>query len=65
MVGVIGALQADLALAMIAQKNDIGGTLVTYDAERDVLRRTRVSAREGCALCERRIDDLDERRYLA
>ncbi len=66
MVGVIAALQADLALAILDAKNgtgDVGGTLVTYDAATDALRRTRISARKGCDLCETRIDDLDERRY--
>lgn len=65
MVGVVGALQADLALATLDGR-DVGGTLVTYDAETDVLRRTRVSAREGCTLCGpfRRIDVIDERRYI-
>lgn len=62
MVGVVGALQADLALALLDGR-DVGGMLVTYDAARDTLRRTRVHAREDCALCRRRIADLDERRY--
>jgi molybdopterin/thiamine biosynthesis adenylyltransferase len=65
MVGVIGALQADLALAML-DGLDVAGSLVTYDARTDVLRRTRISAREDCALCSAtpHIDALDERRYI-
>jgi len=63
MVGVVAALQADLALGLVDGR-DVGGTLVSYDAKTDVLRRTRVHARADCALCgTRRIDDLDERRY--
>jgi adenylyltransferase/sulfurtransferase len=65
MVGVVGALQADLALALLDGR-DVGGTFVAYDAAADTLRKTRFRAREGCALCgsARRIDDLDERRYI-
>jgi molybdopterin/thiamine biosynthesis adenylyltransferase len=65
MVGVIGALQADLALAML-DGLDVAGSLVTYDARTDVLRRTRIPAREDCALCSAtpHIDALDERRYI-
>jgi molybdopterin/thiamine biosynthesis adenylyltransferase len=65
MVGVVGALQADLALAMIDGR-DVAGTVVTYDAASDVLRRTRISSRADCALCGPTccIDDLDERRYI-
>jgi len=65
MVGVVGALQADLALALLDGR-DVGGTFVSYDAASDTLRRTRFRAREGCALCgsTRLIDDLDDRRYI-
>jgi hypothetical protein len=64
MVGVVGALQADLALAFLDGR-DVGGAFVSYDAKTDALRRTRVHARANCALCGvRRIDDLDERRYI-
>ena len=63
MVGVIGALQADLALSLLEGK-DVGGAFVSYDAGRDSLRRTRMHRRGDCALCSGRIDDLDERRYI-
>ncbi len=68
MVGVIGALQADLALAMLDGR-DVAGTFVSYDAKADVLRRSRIARRETCALCScggstRHIDSLDERRYI-
>ncbi len=64
MVGVVGALQADLALALLDGR-DVGGTFVSYDAASDTLRKTRFRAREACALCgsARRIDDLEEGRY--
>ena len=63
MVGVIGALQADLALSLLEGK-DVGGGFVSYDAGRDLLRRSRMHGRGDCALCTGRIDDLDERRYI-
>lgn len=65
MVGVVGALQADLALAMLDGR-DLGGSIVSYDAGTDMLRRARLKGRESCVLCgsSRRIDDLDERRYI-
>ncbi len=65
MVGVVGALQADLALALLDGR-DVGGTFVSYDAAADTLRKTRFRAREACALCGRArlIDDLEEGRYI-
>jgi molybdopterin/thiamine biosynthesis adenylyltransferase len=63
MVGVVGALQADLALALL-EGREAGGAFVSYDARTDTLRRSRLHARADCPLCgTRRIDDLDERRY--
>ena len=62
MVGVVGALQADLALALLDGRN-VGGAFVSYDAKTDTLRRAKMHARADCAACTRRIDDLDERRY--
>jgi len=61
--GVIGALQADLALSLLERK-DVGGSFVSYDAGRDFLRRSRMHARADCALCSGQIDDLDEGRYI-
>ncbi len=52
MLGVVAALQADLALAFVDGKN-VGGTFVSYDARTDALRRTEFRARNGCDLCER------------
>ncbi|MDB4994657.1 MAG: Sulfur carrier protein adenylyltransferase ThiF [Myxococcaceae bacterium] len=63
-VGLVGALQADLALALLDGK-DVGGTLVTVERER--VRRRRVRGRAGCALCgpQRNIASIERARYLA
>jgi molybdopterin/thiamine biosynthesis adenylyltransferase len=63
-VGLVGALQADLALALLDGK-DVGGTLVTVERER--VRRRRVRPRAGCALCGpgRDIGAIERARYLA
>jgi adenylyltransferase/sulfurtransferase len=63
-VGLVGALQADLALALLDGK-DVGGTLVTVERAR--VRRRRVRARAGCALCgpSRNIASIERARYLA
>lgn len=50
MVGVVGALQGDLALKLLGGR-DVAGTLMTYDAKTDTLRERRIAPREGCALC--------------
>jgi molybdopterin/thiamine biosynthesis adenylyltransferase len=50
-VGVVGALQADLALAMLDDPEAAAGTLVTFDGRTDELRRRRLAARPDCALC--------------
>jgi molybdopterin/thiamine biosynthesis adenylyltransferase len=63
MVGVVAAVQADLALALLDGR-DVAGTLVTYDGKSDALRRRRVRPRKGCALCDaRRIQRIEEGRY--
>ena len=66
MVGVVGALQADLALALLGGK-DVAGTLVTYDGKTDALRRRRITARTTCALCGTRsiepIEHIEAARY--
>lgn len=51
-VGLTGALQADLALALLAGDADAAGTLVTVDgrAARPI-RRRRLRARADCRLC--------------
>jgi molybdopterin/thiamine biosynthesis adenylyltransferase len=64
MVGVIAALQADLALGIV-DGLDVAGTLVTFDGKTDALRRRTIPARRACALCdERRIVRIQEERYV-
>jgi molybdopterin/thiamine biosynthesis adenylyltransferase len=49
-VGVVGALQADLALKMIDGEN-VAGNLVSFDGRSETIRRHTVNARKSCALC--------------
>jgi adenylyltransferase/sulfurtransferase len=49
-LGVVAAVQADLALSFV-DGLDVGGELVRFDGRTDVLRRSRVRPRAGCALC--------------
>jgi molybdopterin/thiamine biosynthesis adenylyltransferase len=49
-VGIVGALQADLALKMI-DGEDVAGTLVSFDGRANVIRRRNVARRNSCALC--------------
>ena len=65
-VGVVGALQADLALAVIDGRPRFG-ELVSYDGLRDVLRRQRPTRRPSCPLCGDdgpTIRTLDPGRYM-
>jgi molybdopterin/thiamine biosynthesis adenylyltransferase len=65
-VGILGALQADLAL-QILDGAPVEGTLVTFDGQTDELRRRTISSREACPLCGRgpaRIDRIDPERYV-
>jgi adenylyltransferase/sulfurtransferase len=64
-VGVIGAVQADLALAMLDAPEAAAGTLVTFDGRSDELRRRRLAARPDCALCgdPARIRGIEARAY--
>jgi molybdopterin/thiamine biosynthesis adenylyltransferase len=50
MVGVVAAMQADLALSLLAG-NDVSGELVTFDGKTLGTRRRRLSQRRDCALC--------------
>lgn len=50
-VGVLGALLADLALDLLAGHMDRTGCIFTLDAARLVLRRVPVAARADCQLC--------------
>jgi molybdopterin-synthase adenylyltransferase len=63
-VGVVGALQADLALGIL-QGLSVGGDLVTFDGKRGDHRRRRVSRRAECPLCgTARIQSVDVSRYV-
>lgn len=64
-VGVVAALQADLALALI-DGEPLAGTLVTFDGKSDAVRRRPVAARADCPLCgvPRAIHSIVEGRYL-
>lgn len=72
MVGVVAALQADLALALLDGVRDVAGVLVSFDGKTGDLRRRRISARPGCALCgrgdaagdTRRVTSIERSRYL-
>ena len=65
-VGVVGALQADLALAVIDGMAPFG-SFVAYDGLRDTVRRHRVPVRPSCTLCSGdhgEIRTLDPARYM-
>ncbi len=64
-VGVLAALEAALALRVVAGDPTVRGELWSYDGIAGALRRTRVRARPGCPLCEGRIADLSVERYAA
>ncbi len=65
-VGLAGALMADLALSVLSGEPR-HGVLFSYDGTRDRLREVEVSARPGCELCgrERNIWEISESRYIA
>ena len=65
-VGLLGAIQADLALSLL-DGEPVEGTLVTYDGLTDTLRRRTIPSREECPLCGSaglRIDRIEPSRYL-
>jgi adenylyltransferase/sulfurtransferase len=64
--GIIGALQADLALAMLSGK-DVGGTIITFDGKTDRFRKHTIQARTSCPLCglTKTISSIDPSRYFA
>lgn len=65
MVGVVAAVQADLALAVLRDE-DVAGTLFTFDAKTLESRRRRIPRRAKCPLCSdaRSIQRIDPNRYL-
>lgn len=70
MVGVVGAMQADLAIAIATGRADVFGTLFTFDGKTLAARRRTIPARAGCALCDPRrgadaIAAIDPKRYAA
>lgn len=65
MVGVVGAVQADLALSILAGE-DVAGELFTFDGRTSASRRHRVASRAACPLCGSgagRLVDIDPKRY--
>jgi len=64
MVGVVAAVQADLALAVLRGEPAFG-TLVTFDAKSFATRRRVVPRRPDCLLCggNRRIETIEATRY--
>ena len=65
-VGLCGALMADLALRILFDDPSVYGTLFTYDGQRDQLRQVPVSRRLTCPLCgdSPSIVDIVESRYI-
>jgi molybdopterin/thiamine biosynthesis adenylyltransferase len=64
-VGIVGALMADLALDVLLGETSREGTIFSYDGKRDRLRSTPVTRRADCPLCGERplIHSIEERRY--
>jgi len=65
-VGLAGAMMADLALRILSADDSAIGLVHTYDGLLDCLRSVPVAPRADCALCSprRTIFDIDEARYL-
>ncbi len=62
-VGVLGALEAGLAVQLLLGMKGAAGVLWSYDATRGKLRKVRVSPRAACPLCAGSITALDHERY--
>ena len=60
---VLGALQATLALGLLA--GGPGGSLHSYDGRRDRLRETRPAPRPECPHARGDIDDLERIEYVS
>jgi molybdopterin/thiamine biosynthesis adenylyltransferase len=63
-VGVLGALQAALALELLRGDAHAASVLFSYEALPGTLRRRRLARRADCPLCTGRIRDLDPDRYF-
>ena len=66
-VGLCGALLADLALRVLGGDASAFGSLYTYDGQRDQLRQVSAARRPGCPLCgsSPSIVEIEELRYTA
>ncbi|MBK7582763.1 MAG: HesA/MoeB/ThiF family protein [Myxococcales bacterium] len=65
-VGLVGALMADLALRFLSGDESGAGQITTYDGKSDRLRSVAVRPRQQCPLCgQRKIADLLESRYVS
>ncbi|MCA9529119.1 MAG: ThiF family adenylyltransferase [Myxococcales bacterium] len=68
-LGVVGALEAALALRLLTRHERApaaaAGELWSYDALRGTLRAHRIAPRKGCPLCAGEIRDLHVGRYTA
>jgi molybdopterin/thiamine biosynthesis adenylyltransferase len=62
-VGVVGALQAALALEALRGRG--AGVLWSYDALGAGIRKRPVRARKDCPLCSGQVRDVSEARYIA
>jgi molybdopterin/thiamine biosynthesis adenylyltransferase len=65
-VGILGALMADLALDALLGDREREGQLYSFDGVPNRLRKIRLSPRKDCPLCggSRSIQTIDEARYL-
>lgn len=63
-VGVVGALQASIALQLLRGRRDAAGVLHHYRALSGALRRTRVARSNPCPLCDGQIKQIEASRYL-
>jgi adenylyltransferase/sulfurtransferase len=66
-VGIAGALMADVALGMLGAETSRQGSIFTYDGKSDRLRQVEVPTRHACPLCgeSKSISEINEARYLA
>lgn len=63
-VGVLGALQAAIALSLLMGKVDAAGELYHYRGLEGRLRKTRPAATDSCPLCSGQIREMDMARYM-
>lgn len=65
-VGLAGALAADLALRLLTDDESACGVVHTYDGKSDRLRAVPVRARDDCALCggAAAISEVEQERYI-